>query len=53
MLRDYSEIPLLPDLAEFDMSISIIEPEEYSEKVQKEVIAEPNKFKIIVAVVKR
>ena len=43
VLRDYSEIPLLPDLAEFDMSISIIEPEEYSEKVQKEVIAEPNK----------
>ena len=43
VLRNYSEIPLLPDLAEFDMSISIIEPEEYSEKVQKEVLAEPNK----------
>lgn len=37
VLRDYSEIPLLPDLAEFDMSISIIEPEEYSEKVQKKL----------------
>lgn len=42
VLRDYSNLPLFGEPTEFDMSISVIEPEEYSEEAQKEAMAEPD-----------